>query len=220
MGVIAIPNTFSSNTTISSSQVNSNFSTIYSEFNGSIAAANLATDSVTTAKIADSNVTTAKIADNAVTSAKVSGIAYNTTTTLSNPYKFRAYRNAAANTGNNAYALVACDTETFDTNNNHSAGVYTAPVTGYYYFTGQINISMGAENRVTIVALFKNGVQCSTGSDIFGSTGTNTGLVVSDLISLTAGDTVDMRAYCSATKALNVGSTSQNFFSGFLVSRT
>lgn len=71
MGVIAVPNTFSPNTSISSSQVNSNFSTIYNEFNGSIAAANLATGAVTTAKIADSNVTTAKIADSNVTTAKI-----------------------------------------------------------------------------------------------------------------------------------------------------
>ncbi len=71
MGVISKPNTFSPNTTMSSSQVNSNFDTIYNEFNGNIAAANLATGAVTTAKIADSNVTTAKIADSNVTTAKI-----------------------------------------------------------------------------------------------------------------------------------------------------
>lgn len=72
MGNILKPNTFSQNTTISSSQVNDNFDTIYNEFNGGISAANLATGAVTTAKIADSNVTTAKLADDAVTSAKLS----------------------------------------------------------------------------------------------------------------------------------------------------
>lgn len=66
MGTIAVPNTFSANTTISSSQVNSNFTTIYNEFNGSIAAANLATDAVTTAKIAADAVTNAKLADASV----------------------------------------------------------------------------------------------------------------------------------------------------------
>lgn len=71
MGVIVKPNTFSANTTISSSQMNANFDTIYNDYNGGIAAANLATDSVTTAKIADSNVTTAKIADSNVTTAKI-----------------------------------------------------------------------------------------------------------------------------------------------------
>lgn len=71
MSVIAKPYTFSPNTTASSSQVNSNFDTLYNDYNGGISAANLATDAVTTAKIADSNVTTAKIADDAVTAAKL-----------------------------------------------------------------------------------------------------------------------------------------------------
>lgn len=71
MSVIAKPYTFSANTTISSSQVNSNFDTLYNDYNGGIAAANLASNSVTTAKIADSNVTTAKIADSNVTTAKI-----------------------------------------------------------------------------------------------------------------------------------------------------
>lgn len=71
MGIINKPNDFTANTTASASEVNDNFDTIYNEFNGSIAAANLATGAVTTAKIADSNVTTAKIADDNVTAAKL-----------------------------------------------------------------------------------------------------------------------------------------------------
>lgn len=84
MGTISKPYDFSANTTISSSQVDSNFDTIYNEFNGSIAAANLATDSVTTAKIADSNVTTAKLADGSITNAKVAtGVAVQVGSTVS-----------------------------------------------------------------------------------------------------------------------------------------
>lgn len=71
MSTIAKPFTFSPNTTISSSQTNSNFDTLYNDYNGSISAANLATGAVTTAKIADFNVTTAKIADSSVTDVKL-----------------------------------------------------------------------------------------------------------------------------------------------------
>ena len=71
MSIISKPNTFTPNTTISSSEINDNFDTIYDNYNGGITSANLATDAVTTAKIADSNVTTAKIADANVTSAKL-----------------------------------------------------------------------------------------------------------------------------------------------------
>jgi hypothetical protein len=71
MSNIAKPYTFSANTVISSSQMNSNFDTIYNDYNGSIGASNLATDAVTPAKIADSNVTTAKINADAVTATKI-----------------------------------------------------------------------------------------------------------------------------------------------------
>lgn len=66
MTVVAKPNTFSANTTISPSAVNANFDTIYNEFNGSISAANLAAGAVTTAKIAADNITNALIADGAI----------------------------------------------------------------------------------------------------------------------------------------------------------
>ena len=71
MSSISVPNTFSANTTISSSEVNANFSTIYNDYNGSINASNLATDAVSTAKIADDAVTSDKIAEGAVTPAQL-----------------------------------------------------------------------------------------------------------------------------------------------------
>lgn len=71
MSTISKPHTFSPNTTISSSQVNADFDTLYNDYNGNIDASNLATNAVSTAKIADSAVTTAKIADSNVTNAKL-----------------------------------------------------------------------------------------------------------------------------------------------------
>lgn len=54
MANVSKPNTFTANTTISSSQVNDNFDTIYNEFNGNISGANLAAGAVTSSKIANS----------------------------------------------------------------------------------------------------------------------------------------------------------------------
>lgn len=71
MAQVNRPNTYSANTTISSSQVNDDFDTIYDEFNGNISEANLADAAVTEDKIASSAVTTAKIADTNVTSPKL-----------------------------------------------------------------------------------------------------------------------------------------------------
>ena len=76
MAIVNKPNTFSGNTTISSSEINSNFDTLYNEFNGSISAANLADDAVTSAKLADNAVVTASIADASVTNAKLASQAW------------------------------------------------------------------------------------------------------------------------------------------------
>lgn len=148
----------------------------------------------------------------------IAGLYKNLLTVDSNPYKFRAYRNAAANTGNAAFAVIAFDTEQFDTNNNLASGVYTAPVTGYYQFSWVSGTTTsGAE--LFVVSLFKNGTEYSRGnqhqasSSVVGSGG-------SDLVPLTAGDTVDVRAFNSATRALAVGNIYSTRFSGFLVCRT
>lgn len=86
MANIAKPNTFSANTTISSSQVNDNFDTIYDEFNGNISEANLADNAVTEDKVASNAVTTPKIADTAVTYTKlISTIFSEQVTSNSNP---------------------------------------------------------------------------------------------------------------------------------------
>lgn len=168
----------------------------------------------------NNSVPTAAIADDAVTAPKVVGIDKSNLTTDSNPYKFRVSRNAAANTGNAAFAVVAFDTEQYDTNNNVSAGVFTAPVNGFYQFNFHITINGTVGVSLNAIALFKNGVQVSDGGSISIAASTN-GLHGSDIIQLTAGDTVDVRAYNgAAATALIVGTIFNNYFSGHLVSRT
>lgn len=72
---VAVTNTFTSGTTISSSQVNTNFSDLVTFLNstgvhvfqaGTVNATALASNAVTTAKIADDAVTAAKIADGTI----------------------------------------------------------------------------------------------------------------------------------------------------------
>lgn len=80
---IAKPFTFSPGTTISSSQVNSNFDTIFNDYNGNINANNLAANAVGTSQLQNAAVTTAKIATANVTYALIQSMLHSTL--LGNP---------------------------------------------------------------------------------------------------------------------------------------
>lgn len=158
------------------------------------------------------------IGTGAITSAKISGLDQSLITTNSNPYKFRATRNAAANTGAAAFALVAMDTEQFDTNNNHSGGTYTIPVTGFYMFAwGSHATTTGTQ--VVLSSLFKNGTEYTRGSRPIG-TSVVLGSTGSDLIPATAADSLTNQAYSDTARPLDVGNTTNNYFSGALFCRT
>lgn len=131
---------------------------------------------------------------------------------LTNPYKFSAYRNAAANTGNAAFAQVVFDTELFDTGGNFASGTFTAPVAGFYHFDSGLNVTTGTTN---IIAIYKNGAELHRGVQAG-----ITGIQVSALVQLAINDTVDIRAYGNAANALFVGSSPFCYFSGYLVSIT
>lgn len=137
--------------------------------------------------------------------------------TISNPYKFRVSRNAAANTGNGAMTKITFDTEQFDTNNNFASGTYTAPVSGFYQFNWRVKtITSGAETLQT--ALYKNGSVISVGGYDYASTQhiTSSG---ADFIQVTANDTFEVYSVTNAARAIDVGAANC-YFSGFLVSQT
>ena len=140
------------------------------------------------------------------------------TTSISNPYKFRVSRNAAANIGNGAFLKITYDTEQYDTNSNFSGGTYTVPVSGYYQFNWSLSATMssGADELLT-TAIFKNGVEYSRGSTI--NYRNAEGVSGSDIIQLAAGNTVEIQAFGTVGRAIGVGA-STCYFSGYLVSQT
>lgn len=143
----------------------------------------------------------------------IAGLYKNLLSADSNPYKFSAYRNAAANSGNGAFAQVVFDTEIFDTNSNFASGTYTAPVAGFYQFNAEINFTAGT---ACITSIFKNGAEYHRGDQM----ATSGSMGVAALMQLAAGDTVDIRAFGNVTIALGVGATTLSWFNGFLLSRT
>lgn len=167
--------------------------------------------SITDANITDSRIRTGanSVPSTALVNAK----------SLYNPYKFSVYRAAAANTGNGAFAKITFDTEVFDTNNNFSAGTYTAPVAGFYQLSASVLINNTVSGVDLAVEVYKNGAGHKRLSEITSSSTLAHSLSGSVLVESAAGDTWDIYVYASTTKALAVDSK-WVWFSGFLVSTT
>ena len=138
-----------------------------------------------------------------------------------NPYKFRAYLNAAANTGNAVFAKIPFDSENYDTNNNFDSTTnrrYTAPVAGYYHigwFTLVTQVPAGTYDT----ALYKNGAEIAHG----GRDNVNTVQVdtqgATDL-QLAASDYLEVFSR-SSSAAIALGTGSNNtYFYGHLISIT
>lgn len=216
MSIISKPNTFSPNTSISSSQVNANFDTIYNDYNGGIAAANLATGAVTTAKIADGNVTTVKIGDDQVTAAKVADGAIDaaakisdgvvTSEKLNATIACRAYLNQAQNLSTEAKILL--NAENFDTGSDFDTtnSRFVVPVTGYYQVSAAIRVSNLDANGALICSIFVNGSVYARGANFSTTAADDPSSVINSLVFATAGQYIELYGLASTSEALTTGS--------------
>lgn len=133
---------------------------------------------------------------------------------LTNPYKFFAYRNAAANSGT-GYTKVVFDTELYDTGSNFASGTFTAPVAGFYSFEWMVGFTITAGDSAS--ALYKNGSILLWGNEVTNGGGSGG----STVLSLAANDTIDVYGVVTSTVTLNVGATPmKTYFSGHLLSIT
>lgn len=147
---------------------------------------------------------------------------------IANPYKFSVYL-AANQTGivDGVATKVLFDTEAFDTNNNFASNKYTVPVTGYYQINSYLSVAAASNNGVAgNIFLYKNGSELIRGGGEYPNFGTGTtgqtAMYISDIVSLTATDTLEIYAsldVLSGTVTVAGGSAISRF-SGFLVSTT
>lgn len=150
----------------------------------------------------------------------VASLSYNNLTTFSNPYKFSAYKNTSTQTVNTGSAtIVVFDAEEFDTNNNFTSNTYTAPVTGFYQFTATLNYNAVASGTRLQPAIYVNAAQVKIGNDQFTNAAQGSATVTA-IISLTAADTVDVRATPIGANTVLRNNSIGTYFQGHLVSIT
>lgn len=122
---------------------------------------------------------------------------------------FSVYRNTSQTIS--TFATVAADVKEYDTASAVSAGVFTAPVAGYYQFNGYAG---GATTPTTTQIRFSknSGASFYSGSYL---TGTANAVSASALIFLNANDTVQMQVQLGLSQSIATG-IGGNFFQGFL----
>ena len=156
---------------------------------------------------------------NSVTSTNIASFSFSNSS-VSNPYKFRARRNAAFTPGSSgSFVLMPFDTEDYDTNNNFDVttniGRYTAPVAGFYQVNARLS---GNGTSQILLAVYKNGSVYQRGSHFAGSG--VVGVNYSDVIQLAASDYIEIYIFMGTAAAIEVSAGSQAYFSSFLVSKT
>jgi hypothetical protein len=155
-------------------------------------------------------ITTAMIADKAVTSEK-----------LSATVAFRAYRSLSDSVSTTP-EKVAMEELSFDIGGNYDLDNlrFEVPYDGIYDIFGQVYFTDPGDNNRVLCFIFVNG-SLAAGSQIGTAGGTtDPSITVRDLVSLTAGDYVEIYAQVtSGSVALATGST-KIYFTGLLVGRT
>jgi len=143
--------------------------------------------------------------------------------TITNPYMFRVYRNAALSGITDAtITVVNFDTESFDPNSNFNLTTdqYTIPVTGYYHF--DFSARLNGTAMVGAAGYIYGG---ATGNTLLSSniraqaSASDAHVINTGLFYCTAGDLINARIYADVTGTVTVteGSAS-TYFSGFFVS--
>jgi hypothetical protein len=135
-----------------------------------------------------------------------------------NPYKFRGRLSTNTSTAA-SWNKIPFDQEIYDTSSNFdiatNKGRFTAPVDGYYHFSGSATSGQGSGNNAFRVALYKNGTAYTQGAYL--TTNNPTSSVV-DVVPMAAGDYVELWAYNSAGGSITLIAGTETWFSGYMVS--
>lgn len=101
--------------------------------------------------------------------------------------------------------LVPFASEEIDTHGSFSSGVFTAPISGKYEIIARFQtISTTASNAA--IHIYKSGASLARGYTFSAAASVNHNPSISKIISLVAGDTIEIRGRCSSSVALDTTS--------------
>ncbi len=123
----------------------------------------------------------------------------------------------ATGTITSSNSAVTFPTKDFDSHNAYSGSTYTIPVSGKYQITARtIMDATFSLNATTNLSIYHNGTEVNHMFVYSPSTETGVPLIVSDILSCLAGDTIQIQAACSGASP-TLGNTQPN--SGFSIAR-
>lgn len=138
---------------------------------------------------------------------------------MTTPVSFGVYLSTNQSLANNTATKITLDTEEFNNGNgwdntNHK---FVIPSTGVYFIQANIEINGVGNTSRDYIALYKNGSEFKRGTDSAGD-GFDTGFNLSCVVSLTAGDYLELYASQNSGSSHNVdGGESLTYMSGFRI---
>lgn len=146
---------------------------------------------------------------------------------LQNPYKFSAYLSFGQTITASTWSKASVNTKLFDSGNNFDAVTnfrYTFPVNGYYYITGQVQLTTAGAGSGSVAqgAIYKNGSQfiVSGVNQMSGNANIIPTATMGGLYYFVAGDYIELYGYLSDTGRQLCGGSASTFMCAFLVSAT
>lgn len=122
---------------------------------------------------------------------------------------FRAYKESNQSIPSGSIEVVDFSAIVFDTKGEYSNPTYTASVDGYYLVTSCIEFASMNDGDDVEMYIYMNGSQVGKASQLLGNSGDVT-LSVSTILSLTSGDTIEIRVYHNHGTDRDIESDQQN----------
>lgn len=142
-------------------------------------------------------------------------------TSLKNDYKFYAYRNSAWTVAN---GKVTFDTVVFDTGSNYSTstGLFTAPVSGFYWFNTKLYFSLfgGGTDSGNVQLVYNNTTATNVGTYVSNSQGVGSSTGGPLIYQMSATDTMQVNMASVTRGDTGVTGSAATYFQGHLLSNT